>query len=120
MTLAEAAAQADAFAEEGTEQELAKLRSEWDELLEASERGADYRERAVGYSAIGQFRFRAKTELLRRGLEDESPACAARRSSRSSDSRATIQATSTTCGRCCTRSSPTTRTKPCGGSPSSA
>ena len=32
-------------------------------------------ERAVAYRAIGQFRFRQKTELLRRGLEDESPAC---------------------------------------------
>ena len=31
--------------------------------------------RAVAYRAIGQFRFRQKTELLRRGLEDVSPAC---------------------------------------------
>ena len=31
--------------------------------------------RAVAYRAIGQFRFRQKVELLRRGLEDESPAC---------------------------------------------
>ena len=38
-------------------------------------RSSDYRERAVAYRAIGQFRFRAKIELLRRGLEDESPAC---------------------------------------------
>ena len=38
-------------------------------------RSADYRERAVAYRAIGQFRFRQKIELLRRGLEDESPAC---------------------------------------------
>jgi hypothetical protein len=38
-------------------------------------RAADYRERAVAYRAIGQFRYRQKTELLRRGLEDESPAC---------------------------------------------
>jgi hypothetical protein len=28
----------------------------------------------VAYRAIGQFRFRQKLELLRRGLEDESPA----------------------------------------------
>ena len=74
MTLAEAAAQADAFAEEGNERELAKLRAEWDDLLEASARGADFRDRAVAYRAIGQFRFRTKRELLRRGLEDESPA----------------------------------------------
>jgi hypothetical protein len=60
VTLAEAAAQADAFAEEGNERELAKLRSEWDELLEASARGADFRDRAVAYRAIGQFRFRTK------------------------------------------------------------
>jgi HEAT repeat protein len=38
-------------------------------------RATDYRERAVAYRAIGQFRYRQKTELLRRGLEDESPAC---------------------------------------------
>ena len=30
---------------------------------------------AVAYRAIAQFRFRQKVELLRRGLEDESPAC---------------------------------------------
>jgi HEAT repeat protein len=38
-------------------------------------RSPDYRERAVAYRAIGQFRYRQKTELLRRGLEDQSPAC---------------------------------------------
>ena len=38
-------------------------------------RSSDYRERAVAYRAVGQFRFRQKLELLRRGLEDESPAC---------------------------------------------
>ena len=74
MTLAEAAAQADAFAEAGNERELAKLRAEWDELLESSARGADFRDRAIAYRAIGQFRFRTKKELLRRGLEDDSPA----------------------------------------------
>ena len=75
MTLAEAAAQADSLAEAGSEQELSKLRAEWSDEIEAAVRNADYRERAVGYRAIGQFRFRAKTELLRRGLEDESPSC---------------------------------------------
>jgi len=74
MTLAEAAAQADAFAEEGNERELEKLRAEWDDLLESSARGADFRDRAIAYRAIGQFRFRTKKELLRRGLEDDSPA----------------------------------------------
>ena len=38
-------------------------------------RGSDFRQRAVAYRAIGQFRWRAKEELLRRGLDDESPAC---------------------------------------------
>ena len=74
MTLAEAAARADALAEQGNERELSQLRAEWDELLEASARGADFRDRAIAYRAIGQFRFRTKKELLRRGLEDESPA----------------------------------------------
>ena len=75
MTLAEAAARADALAEAGSEQELSKLRAEWSDEIEAQARNADYRERAVAYRAIGQFRFRQKTELLRRGLEDESPSC---------------------------------------------
>jgi HEAT repeat protein len=74
MTLAEAAVQADAFAEEGNERELSQLRAQWDEELESSARAADFRERAVAYRAIGQFRFRQKIELLRRGLEDDSPA----------------------------------------------
>ena len=75
MTLAEASAQADSLAEAGSEQELSKLRAEWSDEIEFAVRNADYRERAVGYRAIGQFRFRQKTELLRRGLEDESPSC---------------------------------------------
>ena len=75
MTLAEAAAQADGLAEAGSERELAQLRSQWDDELEAAARSPDYRERAVAYRAIGQFRFRQKLELLRRGLDDESPAC---------------------------------------------
>jgi hypothetical protein len=75
LTLAEAAAQADSLAESGSEQELSMLRAEWSDEIEAAARNADYRERAVAYRAIGQFRFRQKTELLRRGLEDESPSC---------------------------------------------
>ena len=73
-SLADAAAQADAFAEEGNERELSQLRAQWDADLEAAARTSDFRERAVAYRAIGQFRFRTKKELLRRGLEDESPA----------------------------------------------
>ena len=75
MTLAEAAAEADALAEQGSERELADLRSTWGDELEAAARSADYRERAVAFRAVGQFRWRAKEELLRRGLDDESPAC---------------------------------------------
>jgi HEAT repeat protein len=73
-SLAEAAAQADAFAEEGNERELSQLRAKWDDDLEAAARTSDFRLRAVAYRAIGQFRFRTKKELLRRGLEDDSPA----------------------------------------------
>ncbi len=74
MTLAEAAAEADALAQAGDERALATLRAEWDEEIEAAARDADYRNRSVAYRAIAQFRFRQKLELLRRGLEDESPA----------------------------------------------
>jgi HEAT repeat protein len=74
MSLAEAAAEADELAQSGAERELAVLRQQWDEELEDAARSADYRQRAVAYRAIGQFRFRQKLELLRRGLEDESPA----------------------------------------------
>ncbi|HZT52953.1 MAG TPA: HEAT repeat domain-containing protein [Gaiellaceae bacterium] len=71
MTLAEAAARADSLEDE---RERSRLRAEWDEELELTARAGDFRERAVAYRAIGQFRFRTKKELLRRGLEDESPA----------------------------------------------
>jgi HEAT repeat protein len=74
-TLAEAAASADALAQEGDVRGLANLRAEWSDELEAAARSRDFRERAVAYRAIGQFRHRQKMELLRRGLEDESPAC---------------------------------------------
>jgi HEAT repeat protein len=74
-SLAEAAAQAAALADRGAEQELAGLRAAWDDELEAAARSPDFRERAIAYRAISQFRFRQKVELLRRGLEDESPAC---------------------------------------------
>jgi HEAT repeat protein len=74
MNLAEAAAQADELAQAGSERELATLRQQWDDELESAARSPDYRERAVAYRAIGQFRYRQKLELLRRGLEDESPA----------------------------------------------
>src|SRR6185437_1838100 len=72
--LAEAAVQAAALADAGDERALAQLRAQWDEELEASARTSDFRERAVAFRAVGQFRFRQKTELLRRGLDDDSPA----------------------------------------------
>jgi HEAT repeat protein len=74
MNLGEAAAEADALAQSGDERALARLRAEWDDELEAAARNGDYRVRAQAYRAIAQFRFRQKLELLRRGLEDESPA----------------------------------------------
>jgi HEAT repeat protein len=74
VTLAEAAARADGLAESGSAQELATLRSEWDDELEAAARSPDFRERALAFRAIGLFRWRAKVELLRRGLDDGSPA----------------------------------------------
>jgi HEAT repeat protein len=74
MTLADAAAQAGALAESGAERELADLRAQWGEELEAAARSQDFRERAVAFRAVGQFRWRAKEELLRRGLDDPSPA----------------------------------------------
>ena len=74
MTLAEAAARADELAGSGAAQELATLRGEWDDELEAAARSADFRERALAFRAIGMFRWRAKEELLRRGLDDSSPA----------------------------------------------
>jgi HEAT repeat protein len=74
MTLAEAAAQADELAQDGSERELAELRAKWGDELEAAVRSDDFRERAVAFRAIGQFRWRAKEELLRRGLDDGSPA----------------------------------------------
>ena len=74
MSLADAAAKADALAQAGDERSLATLRVQWDEEIEHAARDVDYRVRARAYRAIAQFRFRQKLQLLRRGLEDESPA----------------------------------------------
>jgi len=73
--LVDAAAEADALAEQGDERALSELRAKWEEEIEHAVRSQDFRERAAAYRAIAQFRFKQKTELLRRGLEDESPAC---------------------------------------------
>jgi HEAT repeat protein len=72
--LADLAAAVARAAELSDEQALAELRRAIDEDLEAAARSADYRERALAYRAIGQLRFNQKSELLRRGLEDSSPA----------------------------------------------
>jgi HEAT repeat protein len=74
VTLQEAAARADELASAGDERGLATLRQEWDEELEHAARNEDYRVRAQAYRAIAQFRFRQKLELVRRGLQDGSPA----------------------------------------------
>ena len=74
MDLGQAAALADEYAKGGLERELATLRGEWADEIEASCRSNDYRVRAQAYRAIAQFRFRQKLELLRRGFEDDSPA----------------------------------------------
>ena len=74
MTLGEAAEEADRLAAAGDERGLATLRLQWGDELEAAARNRDYRVRAQAYRAIAQFRWRQKLELLRRGLEDESPA----------------------------------------------
>jgi HEAT repeat protein len=56
------------------ERALADLRRDVDEDVEAAVRDVDFRVRALGYQAIGRLNFAQKKELLRRGLEDESPA----------------------------------------------
>ncbi len=75
MDLAGAAARASELAAAGEERALADLRAQWAEEVEDAARSADFRLRALAYRAIGQFRYRQKLELLRRGLEDGSPAC---------------------------------------------
>jgi HEAT repeat protein len=72
VDLATAAARA---AELNDERRLAELRHQVADELEDAVRDPDYRVRAVAYRAIGQLRFAQKSELIRRGLEDESPAC---------------------------------------------
>ena len=74
MTLGEAAAQAEELWASGKAQEIAQLRAEWGDELESQARSQDFRERAMAFRAIGMFRWRAKEELLRRGLDDTSPA----------------------------------------------
>jgi HEAT repeat protein len=72
VTLADAVAMAG---EVKDERQLAELRHLVADELEDAVRDPDFRVRAVGYRAVGQLRFTQKADLLRRGLEDESPAC---------------------------------------------
>jgi hypothetical protein len=74
VNLAEAAARAEELVAGGDERGLSQLRAEWDDELEAQARSQDFRERALAFRAVGMFRWRAKEELLRRGLDDGSPA----------------------------------------------
>ena len=74
MELSEAAALAEEYAAKGQERELATLRGQWDDEIEHAARSPDYRVRALAYRSLAQFRFRQKLELLRRGLQDDSPA----------------------------------------------
>jgi hypothetical protein len=61
MELAEAAARAEELARtSGNERELATLRTQWDDELEAAARSPDYRVGGQAFRAIAQFRFRQK------------------------------------------------------------
>jgi HEAT repeat protein len=72
VDLAAVAARASTITDE---RELSQLRHAVDEEIEEAARSPDFRERAIAFRAVGQMRYRAKIELLRRGLEDDSPAC---------------------------------------------
>jgi HEAT repeat protein len=72
MELHEAVAKAAAGADERT---MADLRRAAADEVEGLARSADFRERAAAFRAISQLHYRDKNELLRRGLDDESPAC---------------------------------------------
>jgi hypothetical protein len=74
LTLEQAAKLAEEYDSRGLQKELAALRVEWDDELESAARNGDYRVRSLAYRSVAQFRFRQKLELLRRGLDDESPA----------------------------------------------
>jgi HEAT repeat protein len=75
LTLDDAATRAEELAAAGDQTALARHRAEWDEEIEFAARNPDFRVRAQAYRAVGAFRFKQKLDLLRRGLEDESPAC---------------------------------------------
>ena len=79
MDLSQAAALADEYANGGLERELATLRGEWADEIEArrpqSRLPGSRRSRTA---SIAQFRFRQKLELLRRGSRTRARPCAAR------------------------------------------
>jgi HEAT repeat protein len=74
VNLEQACKLAEELAAAGNEKELASLRSQWGDEIEAAARHSDYRMRVLAFRSLAQFKFRAKLELLRRGLDDESPA----------------------------------------------
>ena len=80
LTLAEAAARADALAGGGERAGAGRPPSGVGRRARGGRAQLRLPARAVAYRAVGQFRFRQKMELLRRGLEDESPAAADPRS----------------------------------------
>ena len=74
MTLADAAARPTRSRRTATSASSRSCARSGTRSSRAAARAPDFRERAVAYRAIGQFRFRTKIELLRRGLDDDSPA----------------------------------------------
>jgi len=70
LTLAEAAAEADALAEQGEERKLAELRSQFDEELERDQRRAPARRAHVLESAAEELGLLPEAELADRAVGD--------------------------------------------------
>ena len=121
MTLAEAAAEADALAQAGDERALAQLRSQWDEEIEAGARDADYRNPRPGLSRDRAVPVPAEARAPAERARGRQPGCArlGAHCARRPLARA-IPATSTRSVRCSTISRRGTRTSRCGASRSSA
>ena len=105
LNLPEAAAEADALAQRGDERELADLRTEWGDELEACRpRPGLPRARARATGRSGSSASARRSSCCAAGSRTRARRRAARRSSRSSCSRATRPASSTGCARCSTSS----------------
>ena len=120
MELAQAAALADEYANGGLETELANLRGEWGDEIEAAARNPDYRSRAgVPRDRPVPLPPEARAPAPRaRGREPGRARVGADRAGGPLARR--IPATSTRTGRCCTRSRRAIRTSPCAALRSSA